>query len=106
VWWLVDTHLAPRHFLALQVALEPAPTRRGVNRSVGEIWPKKRVRNRPPAAEALGEKIEGELGWCVDLDGVGDELQRQGVAKFVEPFERLLEALERRRGELLAASPA
>lgn len=34
-----------------------------------------------------------------DLDEVGDELERQGVQKFIEPYERLLATLARRATE-------
>jgi hypothetical protein len=34
------------------------------------------------------------------LDVVSDELERQGVQKFIEPYERLLVALARRATEL------
>lgn len=36
----------------------------------------------------------------LDLDVVSDELERQGVQKFIEPYERLLVALARRAAEL------
>lgn len=36
----------------------------------------------------------------LDLDVVSDELERQGVQKFIEPYERLLVALARRATEL------
>ncbi len=37
----------------------------------------------------------------IELEAVGDELERQGVQKFVEPYERLLAMLARRAHELI-----
>ncbi len=59
---------------------------------------------------SLAEDLEGaarrlralaELG--IDLDRATAELQREGVTKFVEPYERLLATLEARRASLVAA---
>jgi transaldolase len=36
----------------------------------------------------------------VDLDALSDELERQGVQKFIEPYERLFATLARRATEL------
>jgi len=46
--------------------------------------------------DILGELVE--LG--IDLDEVSEELERQGVQKFIEPYERLLATLTRRAAEL------
>lgn len=37
----------------------------------------------------------------IDLDAVTQQLQREGVQKFIEPFDQLLQALEARRQEIL-----
>ncbi len=42
----------------------------------------------------------------IDLDEVTEELQRQGLAKFAEPFDRLLATLDEKRGAIAAAVPA
>ena len=58
-----------------------------------------------------GLRLEEHLHWAhdlpghlaalgLDLDMVSDELERQGVQKFIEPYERLLVALARRATEL------
>lgn len=39
----------------------------------------------------------------IDFDGVTSELQSEGVEKFVQPFDQLLETLQRKRGELAAS---
>lgn len=50
------------------------------------------------AARALPGQLAA-LG--LDLDVVSDELERQGVQKFIEPYERLLVTLARRATELV-----
>lgn len=59
---------------------------------------------------SLGEDIEGAryclaalAGIGIDFDRVTAELQQEGVAKFVEPYDRLLATLEAKRASLLAA---
>jgi len=58
-----------------------------------------------------GLRLEEHLHWAhdlpghlaalgLDLDMVSDELERQGVQKFIEPYERLLVVLARRATEL------
>ncbi|MHB0926314.1 MAG: transaldolase [Gallionellaceae bacterium] len=59
--------------------------------------PALRLEEELNAAHALPEKL-AVLG--LDLDVVSDELERQGVQKFIEPYERLLVALARRATEL------
>lgn len=45
--------------------------------------------------------LPGQLAaFGIDLDAVSDELERQGVQKFIEPYERLLATLARRASEL------
>jgi transaldolase len=41
----------------------------------------------------------------VSLDEVTEDLQREGLAKFAEPFDRLLETLDEKRGRLLEVVP-
>jgi transaldolase len=49
--------------------------------------------------QALGQVLRlGQLG--IDLDEVGEELQREGVDKFVEPFDALLETIRNQRERL------
>ncbi|MDH4234014.1 MAG: hypothetical protein OEV15_02605 [Gallionella sp.] len=49
----------------------------------------------------LATDFPGQLAALgLSLDEVGDELERQGVQKFIEPYERLLAALARRASEL------
>jgi transaldolase len=45
-----------------------------------------------------------EMG--IDLDEAAEQLQQEGVEKFAEPFDRLLETLDRKRAALLAAAAA
>lgn len=59
--------------------------------------PEPRLEQKLDTARALPEKLAA-LG--LDLDEVGDELERQGVQKFIEPYERLLATLARRAAEL------
>ncbi len=55
--------------------------------------PAVRIRDRLDAARALPARLAA-LG--IDLDGVAQRLEREGVRKFVDPFEKLLAALARR----------
>lgn len=60
--------------------------------------PELRLEQELDAARAL----PGQLAALVlDLDVVSDELERQGVQKFIEPYERLLVTLARRATELV-----
>jgi len=59
--------------------------------------PALRLEQKLDAARALPGQL-AELG--LDLDEVSDELERQGVQKFIEPYDRLLAALARRATEL------
>ena len=42
----------------------------------------------------------------IDLNGVTQELQREGIEKFSQPFDQLLETLEQKRSVLEAAESA
>lgn len=59
--------------------------------------PEPRLEQELDAARALPGQLAA-LG--VGLDAVGDELERQGVQKFIEPYQRLLATLARRASEL------
>jgi len=59
--------------------------------------PALRLEDDVNAAQALPDQLAA-LG--LDLHEVSDELERQGVQKFIEPYERLLVSLERRAKEL------
>lgn len=59
--------------------------------------PQLRLEQELDAARALPGQL-AVLG--VELDAVGDELECQGVQKFIEPYERLLATLARRASEL------
>lgn len=59
--------------------------------------PELRLEQELEAARALPVQLAA-LG--LDLDEVSDELERQGVQKFIEPYRRLLAALARRVTEL------
>lgn len=59
--------------------------------------PALRLEQELDAARALPVQLAA-LG--LDLDDVSDELERQGVQKFIEPYERLLAILARRANEL------
>lgn len=59
--------------------------------------PELRLERELEAARALPVQLAA-LG--LDLDEVSDELERQGVQKFIEPYGRLLAALARRVTEL------
>lgn len=59
--------------------------------------PALRLEEQMKAARALPGQL-AVLG--LDLDAVSDELERQGVQKFIEPYERLLATLARRAAEL------
>lgn len=59
--------------------------------------PALRLEEGTDAARALPGQLAA-LG--VDLTAVSDELERQGVQKFIEPYERLLATLARRATEL------
>jgi len=48
-------------------------------------------------------RLAGLAALGIDLDTVTEELQRQGVTKFVEPFDRLLAALATKRQAVLEA---
>ena len=61
--------------------------------------PAPRLEEELSAARALPERLAA-LG--IELDVVGEELERQGVQKFIEPYERLLATLTRRARELAA----
>lgn len=61
--------------------------------------PARRLEEELSAARALPERLAA-LG--IELDAVGEELERQGVQKFIEPYERLLVTLTRRARELAA----
>lgn len=61
--------------------------------------PAVRLEEELEAAHALPEQLAA-LG--IDLEVVGEELERQGVQKFIEPYERLLATLTRRGQELAA----
>ncbi len=61
--------------------------------------PALRLEQDMDAARALPAQLAA-LG--VELDTVGDELERQGVQKFVDPFDRLLATLTQRAAELAA----
>lgn len=50
------------------------------------------------AARALPEQLN-KLG--ISLDLVSDQLEKEGVQKFIEPYDQLLESLERRRAEIV-----
>jgi len=57
-----------------------------------------RLEEHPDAASAMpGQLAALEL----ELDTVSDELEREGVKKFIEPYERLLVLLEQRVNELV-----
>lgn len=59
--------------------------------------PELRLEQELDAARELSGQLAA-LG--LELDMVGDELERQGVQKFIEPYERLLATLARRAAEL------
>lgn len=59
--------------------------------------PELRLEQELDAARELPGQLAA-LG--LELDMVGDELERQGVQKFIEPYERLLATLKRRAAEL------
>lgn len=59
--------------------------------------PALRLEVQMKAARALPGQLAA-LG--IDLDMVSDKLERQGVQKFIEPYERLLATLARRASEL------
>ncbi|MFZ5524255.1 MAG: transaldolase [Pseudomonadota bacterium] len=59
--------------------------------------PELRLEQESDAARALPGQL-AELG--IELDAVSDELEHQGVQKFIEPYERLLATLARRTTEL------
>jgi transaldolase len=61
--------------------------------------PALRLEQNMDAARALPARLAA-LG--IGLEAVGDELERQGVQKFVEPFDRLLATLAQRVAELAA----
>jgi transaldolase len=61
--------------------------------------PSRRLEEELDAARALPGQLAA-LG--IELDAVGEELERQGVQKFIEPYERLLATLTRRAHELAA----
>lgn len=49
----------------------------------------------------LAHDLPGQLAALgLDLDALSDELERQGVQKFIEPYERLLVTLTKRAAEL------
>jgi len=61
--------------------------------------PSRRLEEELDAARALPGQLAA-LG--IELAAVGEELERQGVQKFIEPYERLLATLTRRAHELAA----
>jgi transaldolase len=61
--------------------------------------PSRRLEEEPDAARALPGQLAA-LG--IELDVVSEELERQGVQKFIEPYERLRAMLTRRARELAA----
>ncbi|MEK7206923.1 MAG: transaldolase [Pseudomonadota bacterium] len=61
--------------------------------------PARRLEEELDAVRALPGQLAA-LG--IELDAVGEDLERQGVQKFVEPYERLLVTLTRRVRELAA----
>lgn len=60
--------------------------------------PSRRLEEELDAAHALPGQLAA-LG--IELDAVSEELERQGVQKFIEPYERLLATLTRRVREAL-----
>lgn len=61
--------------------------------------PAVRLEEELDAARALPGQLAA-LG--IDLDAAGEELERQGVQKFIEPYQRLLATLAQRAHELAA----
>ena len=60
--------------------------------------PKLRLEEHPDAARAMPGQLAA-LG--LELDAVSDELEREGVRKFIEPYDSLLASLARRVAELV-----
>jgi transaldolase len=52
------------------------------------------------------EELQRLAALGIDLGTVTEELQREGIDKFAQPFDRLLETLEQKRSALEAAEPA
>lgn len=66
-----------------------------------------RVRTSLTENVDLAERQIASLsGLGVDFDAVTTDLQREGVEKFVEPFDQLLETLDRKRQALAAGAGA
>ncbi|MCG6941507.1 MAG: transketolase [Thiohalocapsa sp.] len=57
-----------------------------------------------PQAEATVERVEQLLG--IDMESVADQLVGEGVQKFNDPYEQLLEGLAERTRELVAVDNA
>lgn len=58
--------------------------------------PTLRIEQELDVASALSEKLS-ELG--IHLDAVSEQLEAEGVQKFIDPFDKLLECLGQRRSE-------
>lgn len=65
-----------------------------------------RPSSRLPGTGAEGARALAALAAVgIDVERVADDLLEQGIAKFVEPYERLLDAIERRRVAACARLP-
>lgn len=60
--------------------------------------PALRIEQALDAARALPAQLN-KLG--ISLDSVSDQLEKEGVQKFIEPYDQLLESLEQRRAEIV-----
>jgi transaldolase/glucose-6-phosphate isomerase len=61
--------------------------------------PKARLKENLNDAQYILDHLS-DIG--IDLDDVTDQLEREGIEKFVQPFERLMETLEKKRKEALS----
>jgi transaldolase len=59
--------------------------------------------NLTDGLEQAREDLQRLAALGIDLDAVTEELQREGIDKFAQPFDRLLETLEQKRSALEAA---
>jgi transaldolase len=63
--------------------------------------------SRLPGTGAEGVEALAALAAAgIDVERFADNLLEQGIAKFVQPYERLIDSIERRRDRTLTIAPS
>ena len=86
---------------------QPGETESDAGRAIEAFRDHGRVRTSlTENVDQAERQILALAGFGIDFDAVTAELQREGVEKFVQPFDQLLETLERKRQSLAAGAGA